>query len=170
MTEPKRSNALCCEGSPMVARGLCVRCYQSVKAYKNGVSVKKSPEEMERLVSLMEDASRQKREMSDNRFADRLKRANRKRTVANGYHLKTIKWRYGLSEEAYLEMLQKQNNCCAICKSESMLYVDHCHTTGKVRGLICPSCNTMVGFLETRGHLLPSIQEYLQNADDEYEY
>lgn len=66
--------------------------------------------------------------------------------------------KYGLSVEQYREMLSRQGNCCAICKQELIQqYVDHCHTTGKVRGILCLKCNTGIG-------LLGDSIEYLQNA------
>lgn len=63
------------------------------------------------------------------------------------------RWKYGISPEDYSEMLQKQNNLCAICgKHQSnltrSLAVDHCHISGKVRGLLCPVCNSMLGWYE----------------------
>ena len=47
-----------------------------------------------------------------------------------------LKYRYGITEEQYDQMLEKQNHTCAICneKPKGNLAVDHCHTTGKVRG------------------------------------
>lgn len=64
-----------------------------------------------------------------------------------------MKWRYGISLEQYNKILNQQNNCCAICgKSEpkQRLAVDHCHNTGKVRGLLCTYCNLSLGVYENR--------------------
>ena len=60
---------------------------------------------------------------------------------------------YGISLDDYNRMLEKQGGCCAIChgddpKSPTRVnhwYVDHCHTTGKVRGLLCNACNRALG-------------------------
>jgi len=68
-----------------------------------------------------------------------------------GYDLKK---NYSLTLAEYDALLQKQGGCCAICeKDETMkikgkvirLSVDHCHETGKVRGLLCTRCNTGLG-------------------------
>src|SRR5258705_11429755 len=64
-----------------------------------------------------------------------------------------LKRLYGLSIEDFDKMFQKQKGLCAICKnpqSESIksLAVDHCHKTGKVRGLLCNGCNLSVGNYE----------------------
>lgn len=60
---------------------------------------------------------------------------------------------FGLQE--YNDLLVKQDNKCAICKRKEskkykkkrayMLAVDHCHKTGKIRGLLCSACNTAIG-------------------------
>jgi len=55
----------------------------------------------------------------------------------------------------YSRMLEEQNGRCAICLSDdpkspdrvNHWYIDHCHTTGVVRGLLCNSCNRGVGLL-----------------------
>lgn len=62
--------------------------------------------------------------------------------------------RYGITHQDYLRMLEEQNECCAICEIHIDEYsqyrhfhVDHCHTTGEVRGLLCFPCNTAIGLL-----------------------
>jgi hypothetical protein len=65
----------------------------------------------------------------------------------------------------YDTMLEKQHGVCAICKRPPVegkyLYIDHDHTTGKVRGLLCPSCNHAVGILENDPSIVQKITEYL---------
>ena len=62
---------------------------------------------------------------------------------------------YGLTLEKFNEMRHEQNYCCAICKlhesevTKKTLYVDHCHETGKVRGLLCNRCNIILGQFNT---------------------
>ena len=57
---------------------------------------------------------------------------------------------YNLTIDQYNTMLKQQNYCCAVCKKHESefkykLRVDHCHTTGKVRELLCNSCNVLLG-------------------------
>lgn len=64
-----------------------------------------------------------------------------------------LRLKYGISVEQYNEMLDSQNGCCLICNKNQntlnrRLAVDHCHKTGKVRGLLCAACNTSLGHLE----------------------
>ena len=69
---------------------------------------------------------------------------------------KRILKKYGLTAETYEKMLENQNDSCAICKehfSEKIIMqrlpsIDHCHTTGKVRGLLCMDCNVKLSVLE----------------------
>ena len=59
---------------------------------------------------------------------------------------------YGMTPQDYVDLFEKQNGCCAICKCEESghnatdhLLVDHNHETDEVRGLLCSSCNLMLG-------------------------
>ncbi len=72
---------------------------------------------------------------------------------------------YALTKTAYLTMEDTQGGVCAICKepcSRGVLSVDHDHTTGKVRGLLCRDCNSGLGsFRDNPAHLSAAIR-YLQ--------
>ena len=55
-------------------------------------------------------------------------------------------------------MYNNQNGCCAVCGKHQSEFkrifdVDHDHVTGKVRGLLCRSCNTGLGYYETKKDL-----------------
>lgn len=61
---------------------------------------------------------------------------------------------YNLSQPEFETLLVQQNHKCALCHDKLIeggstnLNVDHCHNTGKVRGLLCHRCNMIVGFLD----------------------
>lgn len=63
-----------------------------------------------------------------------------------------LKRAYGLSQDAYDKLVKDSQNKCYICHrdfcDELRSYIDHCHKTGIVRGLLCNSCNTKLGWLE----------------------
>ena len=65
-----------------------------------------------------------------------------------------LKYRYSITYEQYIGMYEEQNNSCKICKMSNVLggyrglQVDHCHKTNKIRGLICPSCNRGMIFID----------------------
>jgi len=81
---------------------------------------------------------------------------------------------FGLSLDEYEQMLIKQNNLCAICekpetfihhqtKELARLAVDHCHTTGKVRKLLCKSCNTALGLFKDDIAVIGNAVQYLKD-------
>lgn len=79
-----------------------------------------------------------------------------------------IKRLYGLSIEQFQNMEKAQNGLCAICNNpeqnpqKKKLSVDHCHTTGKVRGLLCHNCNVVLGLIKEDSRILESIKQYLK--------
>jgi len=65
-----------------------------------------------------------------------------------------MKSRYGITPEIYADLVKKQKNKCLICGNEpikggthqnGILHIDHCHSSGKVRGLLCHLCNRGLG-------------------------
>lgn len=79
---------------------------------------------------------------------------------------KTALKKYGITPEDYDEMYSKQEGKCAICKSHQLslkkkLCVDHCHKTGKVRGLLCNNCNLGLGSFKDDKIILETAIKYL---------
>lgn len=77
----------------------------------------------------------------------------------------------GLIPDDYDRMLDEQGHCCAICRAEkpgqqanSSWAVDHCHVTGKVRGLLCHACNMALGLLGDSPQRLEVAAAYLRRA------
>jgi len=65
----------------------------------------------------------------------------------------SLRHHYGITLEVWLEMLIEQNGRCLICGKhqaniDKVFFIDHNHKTGKIRGLVCPRCNTYIGFIE----------------------
>ena len=90
---------------------------------------------------------------------------------------KNLKRCYGISLNEYNEMLEKQNNKCATCGTTEpggrksgrgggadVFVVDHCHDTGKVRGLLCYSCNRALGLLGDNTQTIQSMIDYLNTG------
>jgi len=87
---------------------------------------------------------------------------------------KYLKKLYGLSLIEYNKLLETQDHKCAICnqpegaidpysKKPRKLAVDHCHKTGKVRGLLCTNCNTGTGRFNDDISLLKAAVKYLKS-------
>ena len=80
-------------------------------------------------------------------------------------HLKRM---YGITIDDYDRMLVEQNGVCATCGTDKpggrweMFACDHDHKTGKVRGLLCKSCNIALGEVGDNAQTLQSMIEYLQ--------
>lgn len=81
-----------------------------------------------------------------------------------------LKRMFGMSLEQYDNKLQKQEGVCAICKglckSGKRLAVDHNHTTGKIRDLLCGNCNGGLGKFQDNPELLLKAAEYLKEHND----
>lgn len=79
-----------------------------------------------------------------------------------------LKKQYGITPEDYDAMYEAQKGCCAICFTHQVsmnyrLHVDHCHKTGKVRGLLCKNCNLALGNFQDSVKLLARAIEYLED-------
>ena len=79
---------------------------------------------------------------------------------------------YGLSLEQHNELYEKQRGCCAICGTHASelkrsLFVDHDHSTGKVRGLLCNGCNSALGYFRDCPENLHAAIAYLRATEGE---
>jgi 5-methylcytosine-specific restriction endonuclease McrA len=83
-----------------------------------------------------------------------------------------LRSRYGLSPEEYAALLTEQGGECALCGSKEArgrwgthFHVDHCHASGKVRGLLCASCNSALAQLGDSVEGLTRALDYVRRAD-----
>jgi len=72
--------------------------------------------------------------------------------------------KYGLSGEDVEKLKSLQNSQCAICKLKKPLEVDHCHSSKKVRGMLCSSCNRGLGQFRDRADIMQSAIHYIRLA------
>lgn len=71
---------------------------------------------------------------------------------------------YKITTEDYNILLKKQNGKCKICQTNNGAYrlsVDHCHLTGKIRGILCQNCNHGLGFFKDETYFLTNAIKYL---------
>ena len=110
-------------------------------------------------------------------------RFNHKRTEKRAYdkaryHEKKEDWQgwyysrhYGIDLHEYKRRLEEQSNVCAICKGTCptgrRLAVDHCHESGKVRGLLCTKCNSLLGQANSSLTILKEAQLYLERFNEQ---
>lgn len=98
---------------------------------------------------------------------------NGKKYNCESKHRINLKHKYGLTFEEFDEKLIEQNFVCAICgcaetainnnaNSVKRLSVDHNHSTGKVRGLLCSRCNSGLGLFQESPELLEAATKYIR--------
>ncbi len=69
--------------------------------------------------------------------------------------------RYNMTRRELSKFKDTHGHKCGICGAAETLYVDHCHETGKLRGLLCPGCNTAIGQFREDPRLFFSALKYL---------
>lgn len=102
---------------------------------------------------------------------ERIRETQNKRYAELGTtkYFEHIRGAYGLTEDQYFAMLESQQECCFICLQEFRYTgrkdspcIDHDHTTGKVRGILCGSCNLALGQVRDNPAILRKMIEYLE--------
>jgi hypothetical protein len=77
--------------------------------------------------------------------------------------------KFNITPEDYDKIFNEQKGCCAICGKHQLefklkLAVDHCHTTGKIRGLCCSNCNLVIGHAHDNVEVLKNAIKYLSKV------
>ncbi|WP_030783188.1 endonuclease VII domain-containing protein [Streptomyces sp. NRRL S-920] len=75
-----------------------------------------------------------------------------------------LKRQYGMTEAERDEMIASQKGLCVICLSAPAAHVDHCHETGKVRGVLCFNCNSAIGKLGDDPDTVRRAAAYLEGT------
>lgn len=73
-----------------------------------------------------------------------------------------LKRSYGMTEAQRDEMIAAQGGLCCICLKAPAVHVDHCHKTGRVRGVLCFNCNTAIGKLGDDPDAARRVVSYLE--------
>ncbi len=94
------------------------------------------------------------------------RKKQRYKALGTSYSRQQMLRKYDLTEEEYEDMFIAQGRVCAICpnppRPNRKLAVDHCHETGRVRGLLCERCNVGLGMFKDNETLLLNAIGYLQ--------
>lgn len=108
----------------------------------------------------------------------RWRESNREKSAAL-VHKSKLKTTYGMTVDEYDFMLKQQGGVCAICEKPETarhqggkirrLGVDHCHSTGRVRKLLCIHCNLLLGYIEKSRAPLRSVLAYLAEFKVDHE-
>ena len=76
--------------------------------------------------------------------------------------IKMLVKKYKISKEEATVYTNTRVGECSICKKEAFRVVDHCHTTGEIRGFICSPCNSMLGYAKDNIKTLENAIQYLK--------
>jgi hypothetical protein len=146
----------------LASAGIC-RCEDCKKLYSNRANdeQKKNPERVKAC------KSEYRKKKQDWLLAYRRDYKDRCRAQDRSRHLMTS---YGITIEQYDDAYAKQEGRCGMCKKHSAessrkrLEVDHCHQTGRVRGLLCDTCNKALGVIEKYRNKLDEMLAYADQA------
>lgn len=97
-------------------------------------------------------------------------------TTDNGRYTRykyMLKYYYRLSEEDFQEMLDTTKGVCPVCqrgftydRSGTKIVIDHCHSTGMIRGLLCSDCNSGLGLIGDTYESSVRLLKYLKDNND----
>lgn len=134
---------------------------------------KEKPEKFKQSADTREakNAARRARYAEDAIHREKMKLESKKWQLENPDKVKhkRLMSAFGITLDQYNEMLAKQNHACAICgmtdqsNPKVFPHVDHCHATGKIRGILCSNCNMALGKFKDDTSLLYSAISYLQS-------
>lgn len=156
-----------CDGAPS-ARGLCRRCYQ--RASRAG-DLEKHPttwadgkhslthvdtDSAQAICAICGPVKIRVRRDGKAHECQTVRKRNSGESRAS-----RIRRKYGLDPDGYARLWMEQGGRCAICVTDKDLYVDHCHSTGRVRGLLCHTCNTGIGFMQDDAERLRRAAQYV---------
>ena len=71
---------------------------------------------------------------------------------------------YGITTSEFEKLVELSGEMCGCCGDRTKLYVDHCHDTGNIRGLLCQKCNSAIGLLGDRLQGVQGALNYLEEA------
>lgn len=140
---------------------MCKSCFSS---YNKAIYAKRSGEVKERNAAWQRE-NKDKRKDYQRRHRQKIGPAKiREREVLRIY---------GLTAEQLEQMKARQNGVCAICEKSTEweskkgeLVIDHCHKSGKVRGLLCHPCNTALGMMADNPARLRAAAAYVERGGD----
>ena len=124
---------------------------------KGGLTIKRvrTPEQLKALTI----AQRVRRQANPERYREIGRKSEHRRRLK----------RYGVTEEWYTNKLKEQRNCCAICLDQLIpgrqTHIDHNHTTGAVREILCHYCNLLIGNAREDTLVLRQAINYLEKHD-----
>lgn len=113
-----------------------------------------------------------------NKESEKLKKKLKYHANPDKYASSTMKATYGITLEQYRSILKSQHNVCVVCRNGEVavdkngktrrLAIDHCHSTGIIRGLLCSQCNTALGLMKDNAENIRRLAFYSEVANTGY--
>ncbi len=126
-------------------RKVCILCLKQMQAQQRSL-----PE------------SKKRKKEYDKQRIEEIKAKNKEKYIRTGRNLRYYR-RYGITLSDYEIMYEQQEGKCYICSSHKLrLSVDHCHSTGKIRRLLCNFCNIGLGAFKDNEEFLKKAIHYLE--------
>jgi hypothetical protein len=139
----------------------CKKKLEKTKFYKNGNGLRSKCKEC--------CSQRNKTYYTTNK--EKVKNTSKNWYLNNKDKVKNTKTKrkFGITTQEKNILFAIQGYCCAICKSKTNTRgrewdVDHCHKTGKVRGILCSNCNRGLGLFQDNAMYLLTASQYLQKT------
>ena len=94
-----------------------------------------------------------------------------KKQKAHKSRMRSLQRKYGISAENWQMLYERQGGLCALCRvpgrtgRHGILSVDHCHETGRIRGLLCTPCNSAIGILGESRERIARVLAYVSGFD-----
>jgi hypothetical protein len=154
--------AACHPDRPHVARGLCSACYQAAKHGR----IPKPPLRSKSVAYCHPERPHAAMGLCVSCYQMfKVKRRPSKEYPREYFRNRHYLTKYGITSAERDAMASAQGNACAICKRTETqpLHLDHCHETGKVRGLLCGPCNQGLGLFREDPNRLRAAAEYLSS-------
>ena len=99
---------------------------------------------------------KQEKERYDN--SPKIRQAHLDSAIRSKWGMSADQYRY-----EYWRLFEMQDGKCAICRKDKKLALDHCHKTGRIRALLCSSCNRVLGFIEEDLEIVEGLRKYIVN-------
>ncbi|MFI5814846.1 endonuclease domain-containing protein [Streptomyces sp. NPDC051643] len=149
------------------------RRYRQTDKYKNGRKARREGPQRERILEQKReswfrnhdanlDKLRERQADPEFRAKQRARYAKWRKAFPRGARKIWLQNNYGLTLEQWDAMVLAQEGRCAICQEPSELVVDHCHTSGAVRELLCSTCNSGLGHFKDEPARLRAAADYLE--------
>lgn len=158
-----RKPAQCHPSELAYVRGNCEKCYAAEYREKNRDKVRAGQRQWS---AVNADKLRMWRREHYVMTKERTLSVNQRWYQSKGLWLRRAQ-HYGISKDAWMALYDAQGGTCRICCDAitvSRAATDHDHATGKIRGLLCSRCNSMLGHGRDRTEILASAIRYLEET------